>query len=1051
MFLPRVCIERPVLATVFSLALVAFGIAGYGRLPVRELPNIEFPIVSVTTVLPGASPEVVETEITEPLEEELNGIEGVEFIRSVSTEQVSSITIQFALDRNIDAASQDVRDRVGRVRNRLPEDAEEPRIRKIDADAQAIMWIALYSDTRHPYELVDAADRIVKPRLETVSGVGQILVGGSNRRALRVELDREALSAYGLVLPEVLEALRTENVEVPSGRVEGSWREFVVKTEGEFASPEEFAGLIVAYREGHPVRLGDLGLVRHGYENERTGARYKGVSTTGLGVVKQSGANTLEVARGIKRAVAELGDELPEGFELQVAFDQSGFIERSVAEVQQALVLAAVLVAIVIFVFLQSGRTTMIPSIVMPVAIVSTFGVMYGLGFTINNLTLMALTLVVGVVVDDAIIVLENIYRHMERGQERRAAALEASGEIAFAVISTTLTLVAVFVPIAFLSGIVGRFFFEFGISVAAAVCVSSFVALTLTPMLCSRFLVVGSSSRRSGALGSVARAFDRTLGNLTALYLRALRWSLAHRIQVVVVLVASLVVSGILFTTVGKEFVPTDDRGYFIARIKTPEGSTLAYHDRHQRQLEAIYARTPEIRSYFSILAPGGGGPGKVNFGIMFVRLVDVDRRDKTTQEVVALMRREAASIVGADAYFSIVNPLASGSRGKPVQFVIQNPDFTTLADYSERVQTVAREIPGFADVDTDLEVNKPQLTVNIDRDRAASLGISAADIADTLRVLLGGDAATRFKRGNERYDVIVQLAAQDRFAPQDLAPIYLRSSSGELVPMASVVRVVETVGPSAVNHYDRKRSVIIDANLDGIDLGSALARLGEAAAAVLPEDFTTTLAGESREFRRGSQGLSATFLLALIAIYLVLAAQFESFVHPLTIMLALPLATLGALSGLLLFGMTLNVYSFIGVIMLMGLVTKNSILLVDFINLAKARGAATRDAILEAGQTRLRPILMTAISTIFGILPIALGLGAGSESRRPLGVAVVAGMTASTLLTLLVVPVVYSMIDDARAWIARRRSERAGAISETPRPARSDPTRADARRSKP
>ncbi len=1023
MFLPYLSIRRPVLASVFSLALIVLGVAGYSRLPVRELPNVEFPVVSVQTVLPGASPEVVETEITEVLEEELNGIEGVEFIQSASNEQTSSITIQFDLARDIDAAAQDVRDRVARVRNQLPDDAEEPRVRKIDADAQAIMWVALYTDTRSPLELIDIADRVVKPRFENVSGVGQVLVGGSNRRAMRIELDRNLLAAHGVALAEVIDALRTENVEVPSGRVEGEWREFVVKTEGDLTTPEGFADLVVAYREGAPVRIGDLGSVRHGYENERTKARFNGIPTTGLGIVKQSGANTLAVAAGIKSIVADLQDDMPDGFNLTIAFDQSGFIEQSVAEVQQALMLAGLLVAVVIFVFLQSVRTTLIPTVVIPVAIVSTFGAMYFLGFTINNLTLMALTLVVGVVVDDAIIVLENAYRHMEAGEERVSAAMTASGEIAFAVIATTLTLVAVFVPIAFLSGIVGRFFYEFGITVTVAVCVSSFIALTLTPMLCSRFLSVGTTADRQHALGSLARLFDRSMDALSVAYRRTLVMALRHRVWMVVILGASIVASGVLFTSVGKEFVPNDDRGYLIASVRSTEGATLAYQDRYQGQIEALLQDTPEIRSFFSVVALGSGGPGAVNQGIMFIRLVDADQRDRTTEEVAGLLRGKASRIVGTDAFFFISNPMRTSSRAKPLQFVIQYPDFDRLVEFSEKLEAEARTIEGFSDVDTDLEVNKPQLSVRIDREKAAAVGISVADIADTLRVLLGGDDVTHFKRGNERYDVMMQLVAADRDSPADLSSIYLRAPGAGLVPLSNVVTVTETVGPSALNHYDRKRSVILDANLDGIALGEAIDRLSEVAARILPPDFATTLAGESREFRRGSEGLMFTFALAIAAIYLVLAGQFESFVHPFTIMLSLPLAVLGALAGLWLFGMTLNIYSFIGIIMLMGLVTKNSILLVDYILILRRAGTTERESIVEAGATRLRPILMTAVSTVFGILPIALGLGAGSESRRPLGVAVVFGMTTSTLLTLVVVPVVYSLVDDARAWLARRR----------------------------
>jgi hydrophobe/amphiphile efflux-1 (HAE1) family protein len=875
-----------------------------------------------------------------------------------------------------------------------------------------------------------------------VPGVGRVRAGGSNAEAIRVELSRDRLAAYGLTVGDVVTALRQQNVEIPSGRVEGTWREFVVKTEGEFADAEGFRTLIVDYVGGAPVRLGDIAAIRRGFENERTRASYNGIRTSGLGIVKQSQANTLAVATGVKRRLEELRPQLPDGFEMQIAFDQSPFIERSVREVQQALLIAGVLVVIVIFVFLQSVRTTIIPSIVMPVAIMATFGVIYFLGFSINNLVLMALTLVVGVVVDDAIIVLENVYRHMEEGEARVQAARAGSSEIAFAVIATTLTLVAVFVPIAFLGGTTGRFFFEFGISVAVAVSVSSFVALTLTPMLCSRFLSVGSTAGRPGLAGRMARTFDSALDRCSFAYARSLDWAFRHRPIVVTALLSSVVMSGMLFANAGKEFVPQDDRGYFMVSIRTPEGSTFAYQDRYQTEVERLLDETPDVRSYFSIVAISRGGPGKVNSGVMFVRLQPWGRRERTANEIVADLRVRATKVAGADVYFSQFNPLQSGGSSKPLEFVVQHPDFDQLAAYSEKLRAAIAEIPGIADVDSDLEVNKPQLDVAIDRDRAASLGISVVDIADTLKVLLGGDTVTRYKRGNERYDVIAQLEPGQRLRAQDLRDIYARASNEELVPLSNLVVVDETVGPSAVNHYDRKRSVIIDANLQDVPLGDAIERVRTAASDLLPEGFTTNLAGQSRELERSSQGLAFTFILAIVAIYLVLAGQFESFVHPFTIMLALPFATFGALAGLNLFGMTLNVYSYIGIIMLMGLVTKNSILLVDYANQQRDAGLPTRDALMRAGRTRLRPILMTAVSTIFGILPIAIGFGPGAEGRRPLGVAVVAGMVTSTVLTLLVVPVVYSLIDDLALRLAARReraqaARAAGADASEPRAA--------------
>lgn len=1027
MLLPQVSIRRPVLAIVLSLALVVLGLVGYSRLPVRELPNIDFPMVSITTVLPGASPEVVETEITEVLEEELNGVEGIDVMRSSSAEQVSNITIQFDLARDIDAAAQDVRDRVSRVRSRLPDNTEEPEVQKIDADAQAILWLGIYSDTRSTLELIDVADRDIKPRLEVIPGVGQIIVGGSNKRAMRVELDRELLTASNLTVSDVLRALQKENIELPSGRIEGKLREFVVRTEGDLKTPEEFENLIVTSHAGMPVRLRNVGRVRYGYENERTTARFNSHPTTGLGVVKQSKANTLAVADAVKAEIDRIRPTLPEGIQLAVAFDSSAFIEQSVSEVQESLMIATLLVVLIIFVFLQSGRSTLIPSIVIPVSLISAFAAMYFLGFTINNLTLLALTLVVGVVVDDAIIVLENVYRHMEEGMDRMEAAQRGSDEIAFAVVATTLTLVVVFVPIAFLSGVVGRLFYEFGITVTVAVGVSGFVALTLTPMLCSRVLGIGATASRQTTLGAMARVFERGVASTTTAYQRTLRIALGHRAAAIGVLVLATAASGGLFTMLGKEFVPEDDRGYYLVSLKSPEGSTLAYQDQVQRQVEDILTATPETKSFFSVVAFGMGGPGSVNRGIMFVRMKDRAERARTTQEVMAELREKARSVVGTDVYFFMDNPLRQGGNARPLQFSVQSSDFERLVTASRDLEEKVKGLPGLRDVELDLEVDKPQLDIRIDREKAATLGISATDIADTMRVLLGGDDATRFRRGNELYDVIVQLFAADRFATSDPGSLYVRTADGGMVPLSNVIQVSESVGPSALHHYDRKRSVILSANLEGIDLGTAIDEVSRLARDTLPEGFTTSLAGESREFLRGSQGLSITFLLAITAVFLVLAAQFESFIHPLTIMLALPLAAFGALAGLAMFGMTLNVYSFIGLIMLMGLVTKNSILLVDHANVLRAQGKDAFDAVAESGRVRLRPILMTAASTIVGIFPVALGLGAGSESRRPLGVAVLMGMTTSTLLTLYVVPVFYTLVESAKARLAVRRRARA------------------------
>ena len=1019
MSLWELSIRRPVLATVMTIALLLFGWIGFQSLPVRELPDIDFPIVSVVTVLPGADPEVVEKEVTEVLEEEISTIEGIKTLTSDSSEQVSRITVEFELERDIDVASQDIRDKIARVRGELPQDTDEPVVSKVDLDAQAILWASLSSEHANLRELTDYADNVVKERLQRLAGVGSIIIGGEKRLAVRVRLDAQHLAAYRLTVDDVVGALQRENVNIPSGRVESHTREFVVKTEGEFITADAFNDLVVAFRDDVPVRLRQVGFAEEGDENERSIHRFRTRPAVALGILKQSKANTVDVARSVKNEIEVIRAALPPGYDLQVGFDAARFIEESVAEVQQSLLIAGGLVVLVIFLFLHTPRSAVIPALAIPTSILATFGVMYFLGFTINNLTLLALTLSIGVVVDDAIIVLENVHRHMEEGQDRMTAALQGTTQIAFAAIAATLALVAVFVPVAFITGIVGRFFYEFGVTVAVAIVVSAFVALTLTPMLCSRLLVLDEPR-------GVFRAFERAVVGFANAYRRLLVYSLRHRFAVAAAAISTFAASVLLFAVLGKEFQPTEDRGSFMTVIESPEGATLPYHDELQFRVEKILAATPEVRSFAAFIGLAQSGPGAVNRGVVFSRMHERSQRRRSQQEVVDDLRLQFAQIPGIRVFVVTFSGLQTGGRGKPLQYVIQNPDFRSLREYSERMLERLRALPQFTDVDSNLRLNKPELRVRINRNKAAALGISAADVATTLRVLFGGDDVTKFKRGNERYDVIVQLQGSDRITPDRLSQVYTRSRSGELVQLANLIDVSEGVGPSSLNHHNRRRSVILDANLKDIPLGEALQRVDALAREVLPAGFTTAVTGTSKDFEESFTSLSFAFLLATIAVYLVLAGQFESFIHPFTILLALPLAIFGAFASLFVLGMTLNIYSFIGLVMLIGLVTKNSILLVDYANLRRSQGRPLYEAVVEAGAVRLRPILMTSISTLFGILPVALGLGAGAESRRPLGVAVAGGITVSTLLTLIVVPVVYTLIDDGLGLL-RRRSKKA------------------------
>jgi multidrug efflux pump len=1015
------CIRRPVLATVMTVALMLFGWIGYVRLPVRELPDVEFPIVSVVTVLPGASPEVMEKEVTEVLEEEINTIEGIKTLTSASSEQVSAITIEFNLDRDIDVAAQDVRDKIARVRGDLPDDTEEPRVSKVDLDARAMMWLSLNSATADLRALSDYADRVVKERLQRLPGVGSIIIGGEKRLAVRIRLDAERLGAYQLTVKDVTAALRRENVDIPSGRVESQQREFVVQTEAQFDTPESFGDLIVAYRSDTPVRLRQIGSAEAGDENERTLGRFNLRPTISVGVLKQSAANTVDVARAVRAEVAGLQPALPPGFQLIVAYDSAVFVEDSVREVQDSLLIAGVLVVLVIFLFLHTPRSALIPAIAIPSSIVATFGVMYWLDFSLNNLTLLALTLVIGVVVDDAIIVLENVHRHLEDGEDRMTAALRGTDEIAFAALAATLTLVAVFLPVTVITGVIGRFFYEFGVAVAVAVLVSLFVALTLTPMLCSRLLDVDEPR-------GIFRVFEQQVTRFAATYRRLLVRALDHRATVVGIAVASIAGSALLYAWLGKEFVPPEDRSGFMIVLETPEGSTLEHHDHLQRRIEEILADTPEIRAASSFVGVSQGGPGAVNQGAIFTRLYPPDERARGQDDVIAELRRRFATVPGIRAFIVAFSGLPTGQRGKPFQFVVQHPEFATLKQAESALVARLHEVPGFTDVDSNLRLNKPEVRIRIDRDKAASLGVSTSDVANTLRVLLGGATVTDFKRGNERYDVIVQLQARDRAVPAHLGRLYVRTRAGGLIQLATLLQIEEGVGPSALNHYNRRRSVIVDANLIDTPLGTALDRAQAIAREILPPGATTEKAGESRDFAESFSSLLVAFVLAVVAVYLVLAAQFESFVHPFTILLTLPLALFGAFASLAAFGMTVNIYSFIGLVMLIGLVTKNSILLVDCANRLREEGHPLRDAVVEAGALRLRPILMTAISTLFGVLPVAFGLGAGAEGRRPLGVAVAGGLVVSTLLTLVVIPVVYTLFDEILERARARSSGGAG-----------------------
>ena len=1043
MKLSEVSIQRPVFATVLSLAIVLFGVISFTRLPVREYPDIESPIVSVTTIYVGASPQTVETEITDVLEEQLSTIEGVKLITSSSQEQVSRITVEFNLNRDVDEASNDVRDRVSRIRGQLPATSEEPIVAKQDVNAQPIIWIALSGERYSTLELSETADNVLAERLQRVEGVGAVFVGAQRRYAMRIWLDPHRLATHRLTVQDVERALRAGNAEIPSGRVEGRGREFSVRTRGDLSKPEEFAAIVIAQEGDRPVRIGDVADVRIGAEDDRTLARYGQVPAVGLGVVKQQKASTVDVAHAVKAVLPQLSSQLPEGMKLQIAYDSSTFINDSIHEVLVSLGVAFLLVILVIFLFLGSLRATLIPAIAIPVSLIGTFTVVYFLGFTINILTLLAMVLAIGLVVDDAIIMLENVHRHMEMGKSRMRAAFDGSQEIAFAILATTIALVAVFVPVAFLTGRVGRLFNEFGVAVAVSVLISGFVALSLTPMLCSRILKrapggvlhepdedLPTPEGTAGAMeaGAVAHApatgwrgaFDRAFHRVHVDYERRLRGALRRRGLVMAGAVAILIAIAGLFVVLPSELVPVEDRGLIFNIILAPEGSTLEYTDRYVRQAEAIYAQVPEVASFFAAVGLGFGGPGRVTDAFMFVRLKPYDERQRSQQQVVQSLFGRMLGIPGVLA-IPINPPSLGGGFGRPVQYVLQADSYDELQQHMGAMMAEAQKLGYLLNMDTDLKLNKPQLEIDIDRDRASSLGVSVSDVGSTLQTLLGGREVTRFKRGNKQYEVMLQVRPTDRSTPMAIEELYLRGKDG-LVQMASVVNVKEEVSPKELNHFNRVRAATLNANLPpGVTIGKALSDLDAIANRVLPPTVRRDLAGESREFVESSGGLYFLFVIALVFIFLVLAAQFESFIHPLTILFSVPLAVFGALLTLFVFRMSLNIYSQIGLIMLIGLVTKNAILIVEYANQRRARGEELIDAVVNASRIRLRPILMTTLTTILGVLPIALGLGAGAESRKPLGAAVVGGLLFSMVFTLVMVPVVYTLL--ARFAPARRK----------------------------
>ena len=1004
-------VRRPVFATVISALLVLLGLAAMASLPVRQYPDIESPVVSIETSYRGASAEVIETKVTQVIEDVVAGLEGIEMLSSESRDERSDIRIEFSISRDIDAAANDVRDRVARVADQLPSEADPPEIAKVDATRSSIMFLNLTSDRHSGLELTDFADRYLVDRISTVPGVARVRLAGARRYAMRIWLSREALAAHGLTVADVESALRAENVELPAGRLESTEREFTLRTATGYQREEDFERLVIGRgAEGQRVTLAEVAEIRRGAENERSIARSDGVEAVSLAIEQLSRANNVAVSRGVREEIERIQPDLPDGMELAVNYDRAEFIEASMNEVYKALAFAILLVLVVIYLFLGSFRVTLIPALVVPVSVVATFIVMAAMGYTINILTLLGLVLAIGLVVDDAIVVLENIYRRIEDGQKPLLAALEGSHEIGFAVIATTLVLVAVFVPLSFIEGDVGRLFREFGITLAAAVLFSSLVALTLTPMLSSKML-------RRRSLGSgLTRQVDRAFRHFASRYRAALARVIHAPWLAVISLVLLSVLAAWLMDRMPAEYAPPEDRGAFFVLLRAPEGASLSYMDRYARQMEEILAEEAAsgnaIRRVITRL-PGSWGGAEVNSARSIVLLEHWAERDVSDKEIAARVRGKLSQLPGVRAFVFTPGSLGLRADSRPVEMVIGGPDYGQLQEWRDLLLLALEDEPSLTDPDSDYQERKPQMNISVDRDRAAALGVSLSAVGRTLETMLGSRRVTTFIERGREYNVILMGRSSDRSSPDDLANLYVRSElNGQLVPLANLVQIAETAGPGELRRNDRMRAITIEAGLaPGATLGEGIAAMEAAARASLPSAARISWSGQSREYLESGSSLYLTFALALLVVFLVLAAQFESFINPMIILVTVPLAMLGALLGLTAYGSSVNVFSQIGAILLIGLSAKNGVLIVEFANQLRDRGMEIEEAVLDAAAVRFRPILMTSAATTFGALPLLLGSGPGWESRQPIGIVIVFGVAVSAVLTLFIVPALYAL----------------------------------------
>lgn len=1009
MFLSDVSVKRPVLATVLSLLLIVFGIVSFQKLPLREYPNIDAPVVSIDTRYRGASSNVVETRITEVIEESIAGIEGIKSINSTSSDGRSRITVEFTIERNIEDAANDIRDRVSTVANKLPEESDPPQVQKSNSDDDVILWMSLSKDSMSVMELTDYARRYIVDRFSALDGVAQVRIGGAKDKVMRIWLDRSEMAARNLTATDIENVLRAENLELPAGSIKSINRDFTVRISRNYLSPQDFGNLVLSKGDnGYLVRLSDVARVEIAPEEERGTYRGNGVTMIGVGIIKQSTANALEVSKLVGKEMAKVKETLPEGMIMDKSYDTSVFIDSAVHEVYKTLVVAIILVILVIYAFLGNLRATLIPAVTVPVSLIATFIVLYFLGYTINLLTLLALVLAIGLVVDDAIVVLENIYRRIEMGEPKLVAAYRGSRQVGFAVIVTTLVLVVVFIPIGFLEGDLGRLFSEFAVAMAAGVAFSGFVALSLSPMMASKILDEKNQHNK------FTIRIDNFFKRLREKYRRSLTKVLNHPKIAIWIVLFCIPLIWFLVIKVPGEFAPKEDRGMISLNVTAPEGSSDQYTLEHMKEVEKRlmpFVKSGEFHRLIIRTPRSLGGASSYNSGIVVIVLNDWGKR-KPIWYYVDQIKKLTSDLVGVKIAPVVRQAFSGGS--KPIQFVISGPDYMTLAKWRDIVINEARNNDNIVGLDYDYKETKPQIAIIVKKDRAGELGVSVDSINKTLETMLGSRRVTTFIEEGEEYDVLLEGERNQQMSPNDISNIYVRSErSGSLIPLSNLIELNEFADADGLNRYNRLRSITLDGSLEkGYSLGQALDYLENIVRTKLPDEAVIDYKGESQDYKEAGYSVYFTFIMALIIVFLVMAAQFESFIHPLVIMFTVPFAIIGGLLGLYLTGQTLNIYSEIGLVMLVGLSTKNGILIVEFANQLRDEGLAFKEALIDAALKRLRPIIMTSVTAIMGSVPLVLSFGAGAESRYVIGIVIVAGVFVTTIFTIYVIPVMYLLL---------------------------------------